>query len=32
TAKFEAMLETFSDRALTSFFIYLLESIPEALE
>ena len=32
TAKFEAMLETFSDQAFTSFFIYLLESIPEALE
>ena len=32
TAKFEAMLETFSDQALTSFFIYLLESIPKALE
>jgi len=32
TAKFEAMIETFSDQALMSFFIYLLESIPKALE
>ena len=32
TAKFEAMIEIFSDQAFTSFFIYLLESIPEALE
>ncbi|GAJ15139.1 unnamed protein product [marine sediment metagenome] len=32
TAKFEVMLETFSDQAFMSFFIYLLESIPKALE
>ena len=33
TAKFETLIDSeFSDQAFTSFFIYLLESIPEALE
>ncbi len=32
TAKFEAMLETFSDEAFMSFFMYLMESIPKTLE
>jgi hypothetical protein len=31
TAKFEAMIETFSDEALLSFFVYLLESTADAL-
>ena len=32
TAKFEAMMQTFSDEALLSFFVYLLESTADALE
>jgi len=32
TAKFQAIIDTWSDEATLSFFIYLLESIPEALE
>ena len=33
TAKFEALIDSgFSDEAFTSFFVYLLESIPEVLE
>ncbi len=32
TAKFEAIIETFSDEALLSFFVYLLESTADALE
>jgi len=33
TAKFETLIDSeFSDQVFTSFFIYLLESIPEALE
>ena len=30
--KFEAMMETFSDEALLSFFVYILESTADALE
>ena len=32
TSKFEAMISTFSDQALTEFFVYLLESAYDALE
>jgi outer membrane murein-binding lipoprotein Lpp len=32
TAKFEVLIETFSDEALLSFFVYLLESTADALE
>jgi cell division protein FtsB len=32
TSKFETMIETFSDQALTSFFVYLLESTSDTLE
>ena len=32
TAKFESMIETFSDEALLSFFVYLLDSTADALE
>ena len=33
TAEFQTLIDSgFSDQALTDFFIYLLESIPEALE
>ena len=32
TAKFESLMDTFSDAATMSFFLYLFESTAEALE